>query len=77
MKPSLLFFGFLICAMFAAAILGLFYVEPPPSAREPLLILVGSLAAAFGGVVNYLFGSSAGSARKTDALERMAQGGGA
>lgn len=68
MKRSHVFIGVLICLMFIGAIVALFRVEPPPGAREPLLILIGSLAAAFGAVVNYWFGSSSGSAHKSDLL---------
>lgn len=58
----------IICGMFTAVIVGLFVVEPPARAMEPLLILVGSLAAAFGAVVSFWFGSSAGSARKDELM---------
>lgn len=70
MKRSHVFLGVLVCLMFTAVIVALFKVEPPARAMEPLLILVGSLAAAFGAVVNFWFGSSAGSARKDELLAR-------
>lgn len=35
---------------------------------EPALVMLGSLGAAFGAVVNYYLGSSLGSTRKTDLL---------
>lgn len=68
MKISHVFLGILICGMFMAITVGLFVYEPPEKAREPLLILVGSLSAAFGAVVNYWFGSSSGSAHKSELL---------
>ena len=74
MKRSHLYFGTLVCLMFMAAIIALFLLEPPPSAREPLLILVGALGAAFGGVINYVFGSSMGSAAKNELLARREPG---
>lgn len=37
-------------------------------ASEPALVMLGSLGAAFGAVVNYYLGSSLGSSRKTDLL---------
>ena len=38
---------------------------------EGWLILVGSLSAAFGAVVQYFFGSSSSSAQKNELLSRM------
>ncbi len=68
MKRSHVFLAVLICAMFIAAVVALFLVEPPAGAREPLFILIGSLSSAFGAVVAYWFGSSAGSAQKNELL---------
>lgn len=68
MKRSHVFLGMLICGMFMSAIVGLFFVEPPMGGREALLILIGSLGAAFGAVINYWFGSSSGSARKDELM---------
>ena len=70
MKPSHVFIGILICAMFLAAVIALFLVEPKAGAKEPLLLLIGSLSAAFGAVVNFWFGSSSGSARKDELLAK-------
>lgn len=68
MKRSHVFIGVLICLMFIAAIVALFLRAPPAEAMQPLLLLIGSLAAAFGAVVNFWFGSSSGSARKDELL---------
>lgn len=38
--------------------------------REPIMLMVGALIAAFSGLMGFFFGSSAGSARKTDLLAR-------
>ena len=73
MNPSHVMLGILICGMFMAITVGLFLYEPPEKAREPLLILVGSLSAAFGAVVNYWFGSSSGSAHKSELLANRDQ----
>jgi hypothetical protein len=74
-RRSHVFLGVLICLMFISAIVALFFVEPPPGAKEPLLLLIGSLSAAFGAVVTFWFGSSSGSHGKDatikQALEKM------
>lgn len=70
MKRSHVWIAVVICAMFAAMMIALFRFEPPSGAREALLIFAGSLASAFGAVVNYWFGSSSGSARKDELLAR-------
>lgn len=56
--------AFLIVAGFFGCIGMVTQGEVNASMRDALLILIGSLGAAFGAVVNYYFGSSSGSARK-------------
>jgi hypothetical protein len=38
--------------------------------REPAMLMIGALIAAFSGLMGYFFGSSAGSARKTNLLAK-------
>jgi hypothetical protein len=38
--------------------------------REPIMLMIGALIAAFSGLMGYFFGSSAGSARKTNLLAK-------
>ena len=38
--------------------------------REPVMLMIGALIAAFAGIVGYFFGSSAGSARKINLLAK-------
>jgi hypothetical protein len=40
----------------------------PPTGTEALLMMLGALGTAWTGVVNFYYGSSAGSKAKTDAL---------
>lgn len=46
----------------------LFFVPFPPESKEILNITLGSVGTAWLGIVNYNFGSSSGSAKKTDAM---------
>lgn len=41
--------------------------------NQPILILVGGLASAFGIIMQWYFGSSEGSSRKTDLLTKKEQ----
>lgn len=49
--------------------------ELPAANREALAIMLGTLAAAWAGIVAYYFGSSSGGQRKTDALVSLASKG--
>ena len=60
--------AFLVIVGFYAAIWLAMTREVTASMRDALLILIGSLAAAFGGVIGYYFGSSSGSAQKNQLL---------
>ena len=60
--------AFTILAGFFAVIWALIYVKTSTTMNEAMLIMVGSLGTMAGGVVNYFFGSSTGSARKDEII---------
>jgi hypothetical protein len=60
--------GGLIVMAFFAVIYLLIFNESPMGNRDLLNILLGALMASFGNVVNYFYGSSAGSAAKNDII---------
>jgi hypothetical protein len=66
--------AFTVLAGFFAVIWALIYAKPADgSMKEAMLIMVGSLGTMAGGVVNYFFGSSTGSARKDELLASSTQ----
>ena len=65
---ALYVFSMLIVAAFFAVIYLLIFNASPEGNRDLLNILLGALMAAFTGVVQYFFGSSVGSAKKTEIM---------
>lgn len=51
------------------------FVEAPPAAHDALMLMLGALGAIMTGVVQYYFGSSSGSAAKTDIIKNVIKGG--
>jgi len=49
----------------------LFIFEVPTNNKEAIYLALGSLFSAFAGVVGYFYGSSSGSARKTELLSNQ------
>lgn len=68
--------GVVVAGFFGIMALMIFQ-ELPPTGRDSLLVLVGALGAAFGSIIQYYFGSSAGSAEKARTIDAMKRGAGA
>ena len=49
---------------FFLVLLALMFIEMPTASHDAMLMLLGALVAALGSVIQYFFGSSAGSANK-------------
>lgn len=62
------FFGILACMIF---------VDIPPQAAQPLAVMLGSLGTLVTQIGAFYFGSSSGSSRKNDIIERIMTGRGA
>jgi hypothetical protein len=63
--------AYAITAGFFGILVWLIAYGVPKSGGEALLLLLGSLATAWTGIVAYYFGSSAGSAAKTDTINKI------
>lgn len=59
---------------FFGILIGLMTDELSTANQEPLLIMLGALGAAWGAVINFYFGSSAGSAEKNTILAAQGKG---
>lgn len=62
-----------VFVFFAIVVLGRFPSDQP--AHDVMMILVGALASTLSTVVGYYFGSSKGSADKTDTINKIANRG--
>jgi hypothetical protein len=57
------FFGSFVCLLFVPNVLNDFN-------REPVMLMIGALVSGFSGLMGFFFGSTAGSARKTELLAK-------
>ena len=64
------FLATVIVAGFFALLAILIFRQLPPDSSGVIFMLFGALSAAFGAVVQYFFGSSKGSADKTEMLAK-------
>lgn len=68
LTPQILAYG--VTAGFFG-ILGFLLWNGKPPGGDVIMVMLGALGSAWGAVVNFYFGSSAGSASKTDAINKM------
>lgn len=65
--------GALIVTGFFTVLIVIFKSEMPATNKDIGLLIIGALVAKFSDVVGYFFGSSKGSADKTDAANKQAE----
>ncbi len=61
----------LAVVVFAGFVVLLFLKAIPEGMKDPLMLLAGAAAAGYGQVLSYWLGSSAGSARKDEAITKL------
>ena len=59
-----------VSAGFFSILIAMLFFEVPASSRDILNVMLGTLGAGFSGVLGFYFGSSAGSAKKTELLSK-------
>lgn len=64
-------FGMVICTMFVFAAAALLYLPIPEANSSAVNILVGSLSTLIGMVFTFYFGSSNGSAMKSETIDKV------
>lgn len=62
----------LIATGFFAALFTLMFVDVAPSMKDPLMLMLGALMAAFAAVTGYYFGTTASSSRKDETIASLA-----
>lgn len=66
------YMAYLITLGFFATLAYLIIYGKPQAGGDVMLVMVGALGTAWSGIIQYYFGSSAGSAAKTDAINKIA-----
>lgn len=65
--------GVTILGTFVVMVLALIYVPIPDGNRDSLTILIGIVSGGVGTIVGYYFGSSKGSQKKSDLIEKITE----
>lgn len=65
--------GVVVMLLAVGIVAGLFMLELPAGNREVALVILGTVIGWAGAVVQFHFGSSSGSSRKTDILAQQAK----
>jgi hypothetical protein len=66
--------GLTVMGCFITITLALIYIPIPKENRDSLSILLGIISGGVGSLVGYYFGSSKGSAKKNDIIEKITEG---
>ena len=65
--------GTVVMGTFMIMVLALIYIPIPPDNRDSLTLLIGIIAGGVGTIVGYYFGSSKGSQKKSDLIEKITE----
>lgn len=63
--------AFCVCTGFFGILSAMLTMNIPDSGHDALLVMLGALGGAFGAVVSYYFGSSAGSTAKSETIKQL------
>jgi apolipoprotein N-acyltransferase len=63
----------LAVVVFAGFVVLLFLKAIPEGMKDPLMLLAGAASAGYGQVLSYWLGSSAGSAKKDEAITKLSE----
>jgi hypothetical protein len=65
--------GLTVMGVFLIMVLALIYVPIPSENRDSLTLLIGIVSGGVGTIVGYYFGSSKGSQKKSDLIEKITE----
>ena len=65
--------GCTVMASFIIMVLALIYIPIPKDNQDSLILLIGIISGGIGSLVGYYFGSSKGSQKKSDLIEKITE----